>query len=52
MQQKAQEVVTGLRDGAKIEVVDPELKKSMDDATLKGQALPEGEPPGDAGGNN
>jgi peptidyl-prolyl cis-trans isomerase C len=52
VQQKAQEVVTGLRDGAKIEVVDPELKKSMDDATLKGQALPEGEPPGDAGGNN
>jgi peptidyl-prolyl cis-trans isomerase C len=52
VQQKAQEVVTGLRDGAKIEVVDPELKKSMDDATLKGQALPEGEPPGDAGGDN
>jgi peptidyl-prolyl cis-trans isomerase C len=52
VQQKAQEVVTGLRDGAKIEVVDPELKKSMDDATLKGQVLPEGELPGDAGGNN
>ena len=27
VQQKAQEVVTGLRDAAKIEVVDPELKK-------------------------
>jgi peptidyl-prolyl cis-trans isomerase C len=52
VQQKAQEVVTGLRDGAKIEVVDPELKKSMDDATLKGQTLPEGEPLGDAGGDN
>ena len=32
VQQKAQQVVTGLRDTAKIEVIDPELKKSMDDA--------------------
>jgi len=30
VQQKAQEVVSGLRDSAKIEVVDPELKKSME----------------------
>jgi peptidyl-prolyl cis-trans isomerase C len=30
VQAKAQEVVTGLRDAAKIEVVDPELKKSME----------------------
>jgi peptidyl-prolyl cis-trans isomerase C len=53
VQQKAQEVVTGLRDTAKIEVVDPELKKSMDDAALKGgQGLPEGEPGGDAPDNN
>ena len=29
MQQKAQEAVTGLHDAAKIEVVDPEIKKSM-----------------------
>jgi peptidyl-prolyl cis-trans isomerase C len=32
VQAKAQEVVTGLRDSAKIEVVDPDLKKSMDAA--------------------
>jgi peptidyl-prolyl cis-trans isomerase C len=30
VQAKAQEVVTGLRDAAKIEVVDPELKRSME----------------------
>jgi peptidyl-prolyl cis-trans isomerase C len=30
VQAKAQEVVTGLRDAAKIEVVDPELKKSIE----------------------
>lgn len=55
VQQKAQDVVTGLRDAAKIEVVDPELKKSMDDAAAKGAAAP-GEPldgpPGDAEGKN
>jgi peptidyl-prolyl cis-trans isomerase C len=53
VQQKAQEVVTGLRDSAKIEVVDPALKKSMDDAAAQGNALPDGsdeEQPGDAGG--
>jgi peptidyl-prolyl cis-trans isomerase C len=54
VQQKAQEVVTGLRDAAKIEVVDAELKKSMDDAA-KGDGAP-GELPdnlsGDAGDNN
>src|SRR5262249_8933169 len=41
VQQKAQEVVTGLRASAKVEVVDPELKKSMDDSQLNGEALPE-----------
>ncbi|HXG79833.1 MAG TPA: peptidylprolyl isomerase [Methyloceanibacter sp.] len=51
VQQKAQQVVTGLRDAAKIEVLDPELKKALDDAakTLPGE-LPDdlsGEP-GDA----
>jgi peptidyl-prolyl cis-trans isomerase C len=54
VQAKAQEVVTGLRDAAKIEVVDPELKKSME-ATSQGEGAP-GELPdgtsGDAGGNN
>jgi peptidyl-prolyl cis-trans isomerase C len=54
VQQKGQEVVTGLRDAAKIEVVDAELKKSMDDAATKGDGAP-GVPDGtsgDAGGNN
>ena len=53
VQQKAQEVVTGLRDTAKIEVVDPELKKSMDTGLLNGEALPDlpqGQGQGDAGG--
>ena len=44
VQAKAQEVVTTLRDSAKIEVVDPELKKSMDEAVGKDGA---GAPPGD-----
>jgi peptidyl-prolyl cis-trans isomerase C len=52
VQQKAQQVVTGLRDAAKIEVVDPELKKAMDDAAAQGATLPEGadEQPDDSGG--
>lgn len=64
VQAKAQEVVTGLRDSAKIEVVDPELKKSMDAAAaaakagaLPDGAVPEGESdqggvPGGVDGNN
>jgi len=55
VQQKAQEVVTGLRDAAKIEVVDAELKKSMDDAAAKGDGAPGALPDdtsGNAGGNN
>jgi peptidyl-prolyl cis-trans isomerase C len=40
VQQKAQQVVTGLRDEAEIEVVDPELKRAMDDAALRGEAPP------------
>jgi peptidyl-prolyl cis-trans isomerase C len=58
VQAKAQEVVSGLRDSAKIEVVDPELKKSMDAAAAKAKAgaLPGGAPgddaSGGAGGNN
>lgn len=38
--QKAQTVVTALRDGAKIEIVDPEIKRSMDDAAMRGEAPP------------
>ena len=43
--QKEQVVITGLRDAASIEIVDPELKRSMDDAALRGEApaLPEEE---------
>ena len=53
VQQKAQEVVTGLRGAAKIEVVDPDLKKSMDSGVLNGEELPElpqDQGQGDAGG--
>jgi peptidyl-prolyl cis-trans isomerase C len=38
--QKAQAVVTGLRDSAKIEIVDPDIKRSMDDAAMRGEAPP------------
>lgn len=38
--QKAQTVVTDLRKAAKIEIVDPEIKRSMDDAALRGEAPP------------
>jgi peptidyl-prolyl cis-trans isomerase C len=53
VQQKAQEVVTGLRNAAKIEVVDPELKKSVDEIAPKGDAppLPEDKSSGDVQGN-
>jgi peptidyl-prolyl cis-trans isomerase C len=53
VQAKAQEVVSGLRDAAKIEVVDPELKKAMDAAAAQGDAAPDAageEQPEDAGG--
>jgi len=55
VQQKAQEVVTGLRDAAKIEVVDPELKKAMDAAAAKGGGAPgelPADPAVDGAGNN
>jgi peptidyl-prolyl cis-trans isomerase C len=45
VQAKAQEVVTSLRDKAKIEVVDPELKQSMEDALKQGNGA--GAAPGD-----
>jgi peptidyl-prolyl cis-trans isomerase C len=38
--QKAQAVVTALRDSAKIEIIDPEIKRSMDDAAMRGEAPP------------
>jgi peptidyl-prolyl cis-trans isomerase C len=44
VQQKAQAVVTNLRNAAKIEIVDPEIKRSMDDAALRGEAPPLPEP--------
>jgi len=40
IQQKAQQVVKGLRDSAKIDVIDPELKRSLDDAAMRGEAPP------------
>jgi peptidyl-prolyl cis-trans isomerase C len=52
VQAKAQEVVTGLRDSAKIEIVDPELKKSMEDAMKPSgdAAAPPGNLPDDTSG--
>jgi peptidyl-prolyl cis-trans isomerase C len=54
VQQKAQQVVTGLRDSAKIEVIDPALKKAMDEAAASGEEppLPEDAPSGDAEDNH
>jgi peptidyl-prolyl cis-trans isomerase C len=40
IQQKAQQVVTNLRDSATIDIVDPELKRSLDDAAMRGEAPP------------
>jgi peptidyl-prolyl cis-trans isomerase C len=40
VQQKAQTVVTDLRNSAKIEIVDPEIKRSMEDAAMRGEAPP------------
>jgi peptidyl-prolyl cis-trans isomerase C len=53
VQLKAQEVVTGLRKAATIEVVDPELKKSMEETAPPGDAppLPEDKSSGGAQGN-
>ena len=61
VQAKAQQVVSGLRDSAKIEVIDPELKKSMDAALARSGAAPgaapdnasgEGDASEDVDGNN
>jgi peptidyl-prolyl cis-trans isomerase C len=51
VQAKAQEVVTSLRDAAKIEVVDPELKKSMEEAMGQGGGTPPSDVPDDTSGN-
>lgn len=40
VQAKAQQVVTSLRNSAKIEIVDPDLKRSMDDAAMRGETPP------------
>lgn len=57
VQEKAQQIVTGLKDSAKIEIVDPTIKKQMDDAA-KGadpSSLPAEQPeeanPSDQGGD-
>ncbi len=52
VQAKAQEVVTGLRHKAKIEVLDPELKKSMDAAAAKASEEMPDNAPEDLEGNN
>ncbi len=53
LQKKAQDVMTDLRKAAKIEVVDPELKKAIEKPAPKGDAppLPADEPSGDAKSN-
>jgi peptidyl-prolyl cis-trans isomerase C len=42
--QKAKETIKGLNANAKIEITDPEIKKSMQDAAVRGEAPPEDEP--------
>mgnify|MGYP001819892215 CR=1 FL=1 len=37
---KAQTVISGLRSEADIEIVDPDLKRAMDDAAMRGEAPP------------
>ena len=44
VQQKAQEVLTGLQKEAKIEILDPELKKAMDAAAQASQSPSASEP--------
>jgi len=40
IQAKAQQVVTSLRDAAKIEIVDPDLKRQLDNAAMHSEAPP------------
>ena len=39
-QQKAQEAMRSLHDGAKIEVLDEGIKRSMQDAATRGETMP------------
>jgi peptidyl-prolyl cis-trans isomerase C len=48
--QKAKDTIKGLHDAAKIDIVDPEIKKSMQDAAVRGDAAPMDE--GGAEGDN
>ena len=43
-QQKAKQTLKDLHGAAKIDVVDPEIKKSMQNAAVRGEAPPENEP--------
>jgi peptidyl-prolyl cis-trans isomerase C len=47
MQQKVQEVVTGLQKEAKIEIIDPELRKAVEDAAKASQLPSASEPSGE-----
>ena len=38
--QKAKDTIRGLHDAAKIDIVDPAIKKSMQDAAVRGEAAP------------
>jgi peptidyl-prolyl cis-trans isomerase C len=53
-QQKAKETLKELHDAAKIDIVDPAIKKSMEDAVVRGEAPPEDQDgsPGDAEDNH
>jgi peptidyl-prolyl cis-trans isomerase C len=42
-QQKAKQTLKDLHDSAKIDVVDPEIKKSMQDASMRGEMAPQDE---------
>jgi peptidyl-prolyl cis-trans isomerase C len=48
--QKARDTIKTLHDAAKIDIVDPEIKKSMQDAAVRGEAAPPDE--GDQGGDD
>ena len=54
VQQKAQQTLRELHEGAKIDVVDPDIKKAMQDAAIRGEAPPDAaeEPSGDAEDNH
>jgi peptidyl-prolyl cis-trans isomerase C len=53
-QQKAKTTIKELHDAAKIDIVDPQIKKSMQDAAVRGEAPPDdaADPTGDAEDNH